>query len=806
VLFFEVYVMPQSFTIQIDGMSCAGCASTLQTKLNLIAGVKADVNYALASARVILSERADCKDVKKTLIDSNYQHDQDVQLFTVSGWNCSRCTANTIDTLLSHSRVLAAEANIITGKLTVTSFCGSMSTESISELISQLGYTVELELPDPENIAQDKAAKKQRSLKHSRQQKYLLGLSIALMLPFLVTMLAMLLGVTAWVFPVWLQLVCATIVQFVIGKRFYKGAWHTLKSGTANMDVLVVTGTSAAYFYSLYLFTLFGEKVAGQVYFEASVVVITLISLGKYLEENAKQNTSSAIHALMQLRPDKARVLRNDNWEMLALNQIKVDDIIRVLAGEKIPLDGDIVLGCTEVDESMVTGESLPVVKAIDDSVIGGSLNGSGTIDIRANAIGADSCLQKIINLVENAQMSKAPFQQLVDRVSAVFVPVVLVIALLTLLSWWFIIGDFEAGLISAVAVLVIACPCALGLATPAAVVTGTGLAAQQGILIKDIDTLQKAHRVTDVMLDKTGTLTQGQPQVARIDLLDENKNIDCIAYAAALQEHSEHPLAKAIVNYAQQYHSLTLTAKNVKTLVGYGIQGEIEGLDVLVGSAEFIVNNSIVIPKQQEDLANEYSDVFVAVDGQCMAIIRIKDELRAESLTAIQQLQKHKISPTILSGDNLNTVTKVAKELAITHYFAKVKPQQKAEHIQRHQQQAAIVAMVGDGINDAPALAQADVSIAMGSGTDVAMETANITLLRNDPRLIMSAISISKLTWRKIQQNLFWAFFFNIIGIPLAAMGYLSPEVAGAAMAFSSIAVLSNSLLIKRWQPLASH
>lgn len=794
--------MSQSFTIRIDGMACASCASSLQNKLNLLSDVSAEVNYALATARVILSEKADSKDVKNTLIQSNYQYDQDVQTFSVSGWNCARCTANTVDSLLSHPRVLAAEANIITGKLIVTSFCGALTAQEIMQLVSKLGYAAKVIEPESSLKEIDQVSSTQQPKQH-RKQTLLLGLSVFLMLPFLISMIAMMLNITSWHFPVWLQLVCASIVQFVIGLRFYKGAWFSLRSGSANMDVLVATGTSAAYFYSLYLFMLFGQQASALVYFEASVVVITLISLGKYLEENAKQNTSSAIQALMQLRPDTARVLRQQQWQMVNAEQVAVGETIRILAGEKVPLDGTVVQGETEVDEAMVTGESEPVIKTRNDQLIGGSLNGSGTVEIVVNAVGADSSLQKIINLVENAQMSKAPFQQLVDRVSAVFVPVVLVIALLTWLTWWLVVGDFAAGLIAAVAVLVIACPCALGLATPAAVVTGTGLAAQQGILIKDIETLQKAHRITDVMLDKTGTLTQGQPQVVAVKQIEGN---DSLAYAAALQMHSEHPLAKAIVHYAKQNNVPSLLAEQVKTRAGYGIQGHVAGVHVLVGSAELLTENDISVTNFQTMSEHDGSHVFVALDGQCAALINIKDELRAESAEAITQLHQLDISSTILSGDNLNAVKNVADELAITHFHAKFKPEQKAQHIQVKQQQAATVAMVGDGINDAPALAQADVSIAMGSGTDVAMETANITLLRNDPRLIVAAISISKLTWRKIQQNLFWAFFFNVIGIPLAAMGYLSPEIAGGAMAFSSIAVLSNSLLIKRWQPLSAN
>ncbi|MNX52437.1 putative copper-transporting ATPase PacS [compost metagenome] len=617
-------------------------------------------------------------------------------------------------------------------------------------------------------------------------------------------------GLLPWHLPAWLELVLATPVQFWIGARFYRGAWLALKNRAANMDVLVVTGTSAAYFYSLYLLLTLGVAASGKLYFEASAIIITLISLGKLLEARARRSTQSAIRELMALRPDTATVWRGEAWQSVAIDEVLRGDRLRVLVGERVPVDGKILSGESELDESILTGESLPVPRALGDAVLGGAINRSGVLEIEATTVGEDSSLSKIIALVERAQMGKAPLQQLVDRVSAIFVPVVMAIALFTLLAWYAYSNDFGQALLAAVAVLVIACPCALGLATPAAIVTGTGVAARHGILIKDVDTLQKAHAIKALIFDKTGTLTQGRPVLANWSGTDEQLRL-----AAALQQASEHPLALAMREAVGKEVALP-QPEAVEVRVGAGILGKVAGHSVAIGNPALLAQLGIEPPQQDEQAADGATRVWVAIDGVAarvwvaidgvaVAIAALADTLRPESSEAIAILRQRGIASWLVSGDAPAPVAHIAAKLGLDGAFDSVLPAGKVEKVEALRAQTrGLVAMVGDGVNDAPALAAADVGIAMGSGSDVAMETASITLMRSDPRLVADAIDISAATWRTIQQNLFWAFVFNIIGIPLAALGYLSPELAGAAMALSSITVLSNSLLLKRWQPRA--
>lgn len=797
--------MSRILSIAIDGMSCAGCATKLEASFNAENGIEADVNFALACAQLNLTDTVSSHTVKSILDDKDYHYNVESLTLSITGWSCANCAAKTVSKFQGNKHILTADANFATSKITLTYFSGALLPAEIINIIVKLGYQASPVKDSMISQSESLLARKKAFKKKNKQQLFLVIISALLTLPLVLAMLAMLTDSIALVVPVWLQFILATPVQFFIGSRYYRGAYRSLKNRAANMDVLVATGTSAAYFYSLYLFLTLGESAQGSLYFEASTVVITLISLGKYLEENAKQSTSSAINELMMLRPEIANVKRGDEWVQLPIEEVVIGDQVRVVAGEKVPLDGLIISGKSELDESMITGESLPILKSPGQNIIGGSINGTGVLLIQVNAVGKDSSLNKIISLVETAQMGKAPFQQLVDRISNVFVPVVLVIAALTFLTWYLGFNNFETGLISAVAVLVIACPCALGLATPAALVTGTGAAARQGILIKDIDTLQKAHKITDVMLDKTGTLTKGKPTVVAVHSFGHDKT-QLMTSIASIQQMSEHPLAKAIVNYAKEHDLLLMPAEQVETIIGYGIEGQVGNVKVVVGSRELMDVQGIRTDPAEPTLAElgETSDteMWIAIDGRLAGLLVIADTIRTESQSAIALLQQANINTTMLSGDNGSAVQKIATRLNIDNYYAQVKPENKSGYIQERQQLGGIVAMVGDGINDAPALAQADISIAMGSGTDVAMETANITLLRNDPRLVSAAMHISKITWRKIQQNLFWAFIFNIIGIPLAATGYLSPEIAGAAMAFSSIAVLSNSLLIKFWQP----
>lgn len=790
--------MTMHIQLPISGMSCANCASRISTALNKLDGVQATVNFALEQAAIELSQDARLPEVLDSIEAQGYGYGSESLSFQISGMTCAGCSARLGKMLTTLPGVLSADVNFSLEQARITLVPGAQTPASLRGQIEALGFGARL--------AQGSASARRQQLQEREAQEAAIAhkaliqvvVSALLTLPLLVGMVAMA-GLLPWHLPAWLELALATPVQFWIGARFYRGAWLALKNRSANMDVLVATGTSAAYFYSLYLLLTLGAAASGKLYFEASAIIITLISLGKLLEARARRSTQSAIRELMALRPETATVWRGEGWQSLSVDEVLRGDRLRVLVGERVPVDGKITSGESELDESILTGESLPVLRAPGDSVLGGAINRSGVLEIEATTVGEDSSLSKIIALVESAQMGKAPLQQLVDRVSAVFVPVVMAIALLTLLVWYAIGNDFGQALLAAVAVLVIACPCALGLATPAAIVTGTGVAARHGILIKDVDTLQKAHAIKALIFDKTGTLTQGRPV-----LTSWSGTPAQLRLAAALQQASEHPLALAM-REAVSGDALP-QPDEVEVRVGAGILGKVAGHEVAIGNPSLLSSLGISMPQQDEADGDGATRVWVAIDGVAVGIAALADTLRPESPAAIATLRQRGIASWLVSGDAPAPVAHIAAKLGLDGAFDSVLPAGKVAKVEALRAQVdGLVAMVGDGVNDAPALAAADVGIAMGSGSDVAMETASITLMRSDPRLVADAIDISAATWRTIQQNLFWAFVFNIIGIPLAAFGYLSPELAGAAMALSSITVLSNSLLLKRWQPKAA-
>jgi len=606
--------------------------------------------------------------------------------------------------------------------------------------------------------------------------------------------------------PAWLELMLATPIQFVIGWRFYVAAWKALRAGTGNMDLLVAMGTSAAYFYSVSLMVTEGPTASGQLYFEASAVIITLVLAGKVLESRAKRSASTAIRQLMALRPQTARLLRAGQEVELPIGEVGIGDLLIVRPGEQLPVDGEIVQGVSEIDEQLVTGESMPVARNIGDAVIAGSLNGLGLLRIRATRIGADTTLSRIADLVNHAQSGKAQIQRLVDRVAAVFVPAVLAIATITFIVWIGIGGGFEQALTAAVSVLVIACPCALGLATPTALVVGTGAAARSGILIRDIETLERAHAVTVVALDKTGTLTAGQPDVQTLHALDGTEEA-LLTLAASAQLGSEHPLGRAMVRAAQERDLGLQAPDSSEAVIGQGIKAVLDGAEVTIGRPDLLIGQGVDIgpgEKAAVDIAKKGgSVVWIAWEKQLIGLIALIDKARPEAALAIRTLAANDMSTWLLSGDQENVVNRLADDLGIADARAGLTPRDKVEQLRRLQEDRQVVAMVGDGINDAPALAAADVGLAMGSGADVALETAGITLLRPDLMLVPAALEIARATWQKIRQNLFWAFFYNAVGIPLAALGYLSPALAGLAMALSSVSVVTNSLLLKRWRPI---
>ncbi len=637
-----------------------------------------------------------------------------------------------------------------------------------------------------------------------------LGLSAPLLLPMLGTLMGQ-----HWMLPAWLQFVLATPVQFVLGARFYKAGWHALKSRSGNMDLLVSIGTTAGWALSVWLWLSAAPTAMPHLYFEASAVVITLVLLGKWLEARAKRQTTSAIRALHALRPDTAHLLRLDGEVEVPIDEVLVGDELVVRPGERFAVDGVVLEGLTQVDESMLTGEPLPVSKALNDPVTGGTLNGDGRVIVRVQAVGVDTVLAGIIRLVEDAQAAKAPIQRLVDQVSAVFVPVVLVLALLTLLGWWLAGQPFEVAMINAVTVLVIACPCALGLATPAAIMAGTGVAAQHGILIKDAQALELAHKARVVVFDKTGTLTVGQAHLLDFVVPASADKQGLLAIAASLQSGSGHPLARAVVNFASEY-KLTLQPLNqMQTIPGKGLRGVVNGGDYVVGSLRWM--QELGVPLAAFDArvqALQHQGATLALLAQqtptglnALALLAFGDAPKASARAAVATLRARGIRVMMLSGDNTAAALAMAKQVGLEpdEVISNVLPGDKAAHIAALRQTGDTVVMVGDGVNDAPALAAADVGMAManiGGGTDVAMHAAGITLMRGDLALVAAALDISDRTVAKIRQNLFWAFIYNVAGIPLAALGYLNPVVAGAAMAMSSVSVMSNALLLKRWQP----
>jgi len=778
--------------LHISGLRCNGCAGKVERLLNTINGVTAQVSYALEQVSLELEQSQLITDVKQVVVDNGYQLAAVESSYQVAGWSCAGCANKTVKLLEQIDGVTKVTANAATQSLMVEYIKGAVKPAQFAQAVDSLGY----QLTPQANAGQDPA--QTLELKHQQQNRrelMLLLIACTFTLPLVSPMILMLVGISFELNP-WLELALASVVQFVVGIKFYRGAWLALKNRSSNMDTLVVLGTSAAYFYSIYLMMTLGDLAQGALYFEASAVVITFISIGKWLERQAKFNTGQVIRELMALRPIEARVIRNQQEQMLPLGQVLLGDTIRILAGEKIPADGVILSGETEVDESLVTGESLPVVKSVADSVVAGAINGHGVLNVEVSAVGENSSISQIIKLVESAQMTKAPIERLVDRVAGYFVPVVMIIALLTGVVWLGLGAGFEVALINSISVLVVACPCALGLATPATVVVGSGVAAKHGIIIRDPKALEIASKLDLVAFDKTGTLTMGRPSIKNVDIIAD---YDPILFSS-LMELSEHPLARAIVSHEPGNNVKSLAIENFKVDAGKGVRASYQGQQLVAGNLELMVEQAVSgVPHDKQQ--SIYSQIFFAINGKLKAIVYLEDAIRPQSAQAIKLLQQSGVATAMLSGDHQAAAINIAQQLAITTIKAELKPQHKLEQLVQWQQQGQRVAMVGDGINDAPALAQADLGIAMGSGTQVAIASADITLIRDDPMLVAAAIDIARATWSKIKQNLFLAFIFNSLAIPLAAMGALSPQLAGLAMALSSVTVLANALLLKRWR-----
>ncbi|MBL0141551.1 MAG: copper-translocating P-type ATPase [Betaproteobacteria bacterium] len=709
---------------------------------------------------------------------------------------CASCVARVEKALLKVPGVETASVNLATEVATVRA-AGWVAQAAIAA-IRGAGY---------EASVQEEEAPREAPRAGIRRDTLELAACAFLTAPLVVPMVAALFGVHVML-PAWLQWLLATPVQFVFGARFYRSAWKALAARAGNMDLLVAIGTTAAYGLSAYLALAHGSA---HLYFEASAVVITLVRTGKWLEERAKRQTTEAIRALAALRPETARLLENGEEQVVPVARLKVGDLVVVLPGDRVPVDAEVTEGETHVDESLLTGESLPVAKSPGSRVTGGSVNAEGRLVARTVAVGAESTLARIIRAVESAQAAKAPIQRLVDRVSEVFVPAVVAIAFLTFLAWGFFTGNWEAAVLNAVAVLVIACPCALGLATPTAVMVGTGVAARHGILIKDAEALEVAHRTRVVAFDKTGTLTEGRPCLVEVVPLDIDRG-KALALAAAVQRGSTHPLARAVLDSAQRELVPVPPARDLRTVSGRGAEARIGDRTVAIASRRWVDELGVDgIDRLEGDAARLQARgltvswlVESAPRLRALALLAFGDEVKPRSAGAIAKLRSLGLVTVLVTGDNRGAAQAAGRALGIEEVLAEVQPEEKAAVVARLRAAHGAVAMVGDGINDAPALAAADIGIAMGTGTDVAMHTAGITLMRADPSLVADALDISRRTHAKIRQNLFWAIVYNLVGVPLAALGLLSPMIAGAAMALSSVSVVSNALLLSRWKARA--
>ncbi|MFP1921865.1 heavy metal translocating P-type ATPase [Lonsdalea quercina] len=788
----------QPLHLAVTGMSCAACASRIERVLNRLDGVSASVNFASEKAVVSLDDaRSSSSDVIAAIRKAGFDvADQRVSL-AVDGMSCVACAAR-IEKVLNKVDGVTATVNFAAGRAQVSVTPGSATPEFLIGRIERAGFTAR------QVTVGDREAERRRRAQAWKKDRNACVVAAVLSFPLLFEMAAMFFGQAHWL-PGWFQWLLATPVQFWCGRHFYRRAWSALRSGTANMDVLVTLGTSVAYLSSL-VTLLMSEH--GDLYFEASAAIITLVLLGKLLEGRAKAKTGDAIEGLLRLQPQIAHVDVDGEWQDRDVASLRCGEVFLVRPGESVPVDGVVIDGLSEVNEAMLTGESQPVVKQAEAQVYAATQNHSGALRVRATGVGSDTALSRIVRLVEEAQGSKASVQRLTDRVSAIFVPVVIAIAVLAFAANWLVTGQWDASLINAVAVLVIACPCALGLATPTAIMVGTGQGARAGILFRNASALENARRLQVLVMDKTGTLTEGQPSVVNVLPADGVSENELLSLAMGLEQHSEHPLGQALVKYAQQVGTTAAEVHGFSAIVGRGISAQAGDSAVILGSPTFLTSRGVVFdaatPAQQEQEGRTV--VGLARDGQLLGYVCFDDRLREDAAEAVEALHRQGIRVVMLTGDNARAAARVAERAGIRQCIAEVLPEQKAEQIARLQAEGHCVGMVGDGINDAPALAIADVGFAVGAGSNIALDTADVVLMQNRLGGLPDAISLSRATLNKVRQNLFFAFFYNVLGIPLAAFGLLSPVIAGSAMALSSVSVLSNSLWLRRWKPRGNH
>jgi Cu+-exporting ATPase len=785
-----------TFDLPIAGMTCASCAGRVERALSKVIGASAvSVNLATEQARV-QAPRDSLPALMDAVQQAGYSVVQQNLELSIDGMTCASCVGRVERALAKVPGVKSVSVNLANERAHLE-LLGQIDPQTLISAVTKAGYSAsvwEVEHPQTDN---------QQTRLH--RERWALIMAIVLALPLVLPMLLQPFG-AHWMLPAWVQFALATPVQFIFGARFYVAAWKAVRAGAGNMDLLVALGTSAGYGLSLYEWATAAGGMP-HLYFEASAVVIALVLLGKYLESRAKRQTASAIRALEALRPERAIQVIDGREQDVAISALRLNDLVMVKPGERFPVDGEVVEGQSHADEALISGESLPVPKQPGDKVTGGAINGEGRLLVRTQALGAETVLARIIRLVEDAQAAKAPIQKLVDKVSQVFVPVVLLLALATLIGWWLYGAPIETALINAVAVLVIACPCALGLATPTAIMAGTGVAARYGILIKDAEALERAHEVSAVVFDKTGTLTSGAPRIAHLSAIDADEAA-LLQMAGALQRGSEHPLAKAVLDACAERGLSVADVSDSQSLTGRGIAGTLKGRRLALGNRRLLEESGLSAGELADSATAWEAEgrtlswlIVQSPEPRVLGLFAFGDTLKPGALQAVQQLSARNISSHLLTGDNRGSAKVVAEALGISDVHAEVLPADKAATVGLLKK-TGVVAMVGDGINDAPALAAADIGIAMGGGTDVAMHAAGITLMRGDPRLVPAALEISRKTYAKIRQNLFWAFVYNLIGIPLAAFGFLNPVLAGAAMALSSVSVVSNALLLKTWKP----
>ena len=788
----------EHFVFAVEGMSCATCTSSVERALKSVPGIdNVVVNLASMTAHVAVARDLPSAEIVAAIRAAGYDVPSDSACLSVEGMTCATCVGSVERALKSMPGVTATSVNLVTGRAEVEGIAGMISGAILAGAVEAAGYTPRLDATAGQGSARRAAS----------DEKWPLLLGVLLSLPFAANMVLELMTGHGVLTP-WVQLGLAAPVQFVVGFRFYAAAWRALRAGTANMDLLVALGTSAAFGLSTAM-AVFGKT--GPLYFEASAIVITLVVLGRWLEAGAKHATNRAIETLAALRPNLACVVRDSDELEVYVDDVRSGDLVVVRPAERLPVDGIVVAGRSQVDETLITGESLPVDKVPGDLVTGGSVNGAGLLRIQATTVGSSSRLARIIRLVERAQASRAPIQKLVDRVSAVFVPVVVLVAVATAIGWWSVGADPAQAVINAVAVLVISCPCALGLATPTAVSVGIGAGARGGLLIKDAETLDLARRIDTVVFDKTGTVTMGRPSVTDVVPLGGEGPDELLRLAATAQQGSEHPLARAVLQAASETGLTLGQLADFTALPGRGLNATIKGTRTYVGNrrlmADLGVDSAALEPDAENLEAQGKTVIWVASGGgqpTPRGLLAVADTLREAAPTVASKLRTLGIDTILLTGDSRGAAEAVARDLGIDRVIAEVVPEMKSAEIERLRSQGRVVAMVGDGINDGPALASADVGIAMGGGTEVALEAAKVALTRDDLTLLPALIDLSRRSTAKIKQNLFWAFVYNVIGIPLAAAGLLGPIVAGGAMAMSSVSVVSNALLLRRWRPKA--